>query len=87
MEIRLRARLLPTNVALSRIMWLAALAGLAGCSSVEPWVKPYERQNFADPIMALDRDPVSSAYINHVFEAREGARGALGSHGGGCGCN
>jgi hypothetical protein len=50
-------------------------------------VKPYERQNFADPIMALDRDPVSSAYINHVFEAREGARGAVGSHGGGCGCN
>jgi hypothetical protein len=87
MEIRLGARLLPTNVALSRIAWLAALVGLAGCGTVEPWVKPYERQNFADPIMALDRDPVSSAYINHVFEAREGARGALGSHGGGCGCN
>ena len=42
---------------------------------------------FADPIMSSDRDPVSSAYINHVYEAREGARGALGSHGGGCGCN
>jgi hypothetical protein len=59
----------------------------AGCSNVEPWVKPYERQNFADPIMAADRNPVSTSYLNHVFEAREGARGALGSHGGGCGCN
>jgi hypothetical protein len=66
---------------------LLLLTGTTGCSGVEPWVKPYERQNFADPIMSADRDPVSSAYLYHVFEAREGARGALGSHGGGCGCN
>ena len=71
----------------ARILCIASLFLAAACGSVEPWVKPYERQNFADPIMALDRDPVSSAYINHVFEAREGARGAVGSHGGGCGCN
>ena len=45
------------------------------------------RPNFADPIMAFNRDPVSRAYIDHVYEAREGARGALGSAGGGCGCN
>ena len=69
-----------------------ALMGLAtcvlvGCSGVEPWVKPYERDRLADPIMSLNRDPVSSAYIAHVFEAREGARGAVGSAGGGCGCN
>jgi hypothetical protein len=63
------------------------LVGASGCSNVEPWVKPYERQNFADPIMAADRNPVASSYLNHVFEAREGARGALGGHGGGCGCN
>jgi hypothetical protein len=50
-------------------------------------VKPYERQYFADVIMSNERDPVSGAYIGHVFEAREGARGATGSHGGGCGCN
>jgi hypothetical protein len=66
---------------------LIATVATAGCSNVEPWVKPYERQNFADPIMAADRNPVSTSYLNHVFEAREGARGALGSHGGGCGCN
>jgi hypothetical protein len=70
-----------------RVVVLGTLCGLAGCSGVEPWVKPYERQNFADLIMAADRDPVSRAYIDHVYEAREGARGALGGHGGGCGCN
>jgi hypothetical protein len=37
--------------------------------------------------MALDTDPVSSSYIQHVYEAREGARGGEGSAGGGCGCN
>jgi hypothetical protein len=66
---------------------VCALLGSAGCNSVEPWVKPYERQNFADPIMAADRNPIATSYLNHVFEAREGARGALGAHGGGCGCN
>ncbi|HKE45262.1 MAG TPA: DUF4266 domain-containing protein [Steroidobacteraceae bacterium] len=64
-----------------------ALLMLAGCSGVEPWVKPYERDHLADPIMSLSRDPVSAAYIAHVFESREGARGAIGSAGGGCGCN
>ena len=66
---------------------LAVLAGTAGCSNFEPWVKPYERDRLADPIMALDMDPVSSAYIMHVYEAREGARGGEGAAGGGCGCN
>ena len=67
---------------------LIAMPGLlAGCSGVEPWVKPYERDRLADPIMSLDRNPVSSSYIDHVHEAREGARGAAGSSGGGCGCN
>ena len=69
------------------VIMLAATLLAAGCSNVEPWVKPYERQNLADPIMAADRNPVATSYLNHVFEAREGARGALGSHGGGCGCN
>jgi hypothetical protein len=60
---------------------------LSACGNIEPWVKPYERQALADPIMALDANPVSTAYLNHVYEAREGARGGLGSAGGGCGCN
>lgn len=67
---------------------LAALAcGVLGGCSIEPWVKPYERDHMADPIMSLDRNPVSSSYIDHVHDAREGARGATGGAGGGCGCN
>lgn len=63
------------------------LAAASGCSGVEPWVKPYERENLADPIMAWDRDPVSSSYMRHVYDSREGSRGANGGAGGGCGCN
>jgi len=66
---------------------LVAILLLAGCSGIEPWVKPYERDRLADPIMSFDRNPVSGSYIDHVHEAREGARGASGSSGGGCGCN
>jgi hypothetical protein len=66
---------------------LLLMVAAGGCSRVEPWVKPYERENIADPIMAWDRDPASSSYMRHVYEAREGARGAVGASGGGCGCN
>jgi hypothetical protein len=66
---------------------LLVLLLLSGCSNIEPWVKPYERANLADEVMKLDRNPVSGAYTNHVYDAREGARGATGSSGGGCGCN
>jgi hypothetical protein len=69
------------------LLLLGVAAAAAGCGSIEPWVKPYERDRLADPIMALDSDPVSTAYIQHVYEAREGARGGEGAAGGGCGCN
>jgi hypothetical protein len=66
---------------------VAVLSGAVACGSIEPWVKPYERERLADPIMAFDPDPVSSSYMDHVYEVREGARGATGGAGGGCGCN
>lgn len=72
----------------ARIIVPALLLGaLSGCGSIEPWVKPYERDRLADPIMALDADPVSSSFLKHVYEAREAARGGEGAAGGGCGCN
>ena len=73
----------PARLAFAVLVLLAA----SGCSRLEPWVKPYERENLADPIMAWERDPVSSSYMLHVYESREGARGAAGAAGGGCGCN
>jgi len=60
---------------------------ISGCSNIEPWVKPYERAHLADPIMRFSRDPVSDSYLSHIYQVREGARGAEGGHGGGCGCN
>ncbi|MDY6919573.1 MAG: DUF4266 domain-containing protein [Pseudomonadota bacterium] len=66
---------------------LSGLLLTAGCSSIQPWVKPYERNNLADPIMSFSPDPVEAGYLHHVFQSREGARGAEGGGGGGCGCN
>lgn len=66
---------------------LAGIAALLGGCGIQPWVKPYERDRLADPIMSFERHPVSAAYTHHVREAREAARGASGSSGGGCGCN
>jgi hypothetical protein len=69
------------------ISLLLVAVSLSACGSLKPWVKPYERQNIADPIMNFSRDPVSDAFLSHVRDAREGASGADGGAGGGCGCN
>ena len=57
-----------------------------GCA-MQPWVKPYEREHLADPIMKFSRDSLSEKHFEHVRDVREGARGATGVQGGGCGCN
>lgn len=75
--------------------WLTLMvcicALMSGCAStltqIEPWVKPYERSHLADPIMSMNRNPIALAYLKHALESREGARGADGGAGGGCGCN
>jgi hypothetical protein len=85
---------------LSKLVFIASVLALGGCGStfsettsavnnfkLEPWVKPFERSNLADPIMSSGRNPVALAYAKHVSESREGARGADGGAGGGCGCN
>ena len=64
-----------------------AAALLCGCSSIEPWVKPYERERLASPLMQFSRDGLADKHHEHVREVREGARGATGVQGGGCGCN
>jgi hypothetical protein len=73
--------------AVGRSLLAATVLGTLGACHMEPWVKPYERDHLADPVMSFDRDPVSSVYTDHVHEVREGSRGATGSAGGGCGCN
>jgi hypothetical protein len=75
---------LPRAAALAALVALAQL--LAGCN-IQPWVKPYERELLADPLMNSSRDPFSDTYLEHVNQVREAARGATGAEGGGCGCN
>ena len=63
------------------------LIALQGGCALQPWVKPYEREHLADPIMQFSRDSLSDKHFEHVRDVREGARGATGVQGGGCGCN
>jgi hypothetical protein len=71
---------------------LAGVGALAsGCSSIhpiEPWVKPYERERLADPIMQVGgADVLPAKHLEHVYTVREAAHGGTGVQGGGCGCN
>ena len=65
----------------------AVLATGCAIQPIEPWVKPYERERLADPIMSFAGDPLVDKHRDHVYTVREGARGATGVQGGGCGCN
>jgi hypothetical protein len=77
----------PRGVAGARFAGLAlVLAMLQGCA-IQPWVKPYERERLSDPIMQFSRAPLADKHREHIHAVREGARGATGVQGGGCGCN
>ena len=76
-----------TGLPRASVLLLAATLLLGGCAPLEPWVKPFEREHLADPIMSLSPNPVSATYLDHVYESREGSKGATGAVGGGCGCN
>ena len=65
---------------------IACAALLSGCA-IQPWVKPYERERLADPVMRFSRDTLADRHREHVRDVREGARGATGVQGSGCGCN
>ena len=64
-----------------------ALAVLAtGCVTV----RPQQRGVLSDPIMRFggdDHDAIEKGHLRHALDNREGAFGAEGVAGGGCGCN
>jgi len=64
------------------ILALSALM-LNGCSTVKPW----ERDLLAKPQMALDSDPLKTAFDDHIYFSKEASSGGRGFGGGGCGCN
>ena len=43
------------------VLLLVILCAAGGCTSIKPWVSPYERNNLADPIMSFSRDPIASS--------------------------
>jgi hypothetical protein len=73
------------------LLALCAVLLLPACSSlqpwVQPWVQPYERERLADPILQWQRHALADKHREHIHAVREGARGATGVQGGGCGCN
>jgi Domain of unknown function (DUF4266) len=72
------------RISIACALLVAALA--AGCAAPQPWVKPHERERLADPIMQWQGDLLAAKNSQHVRDIREGARGANGVQGGGCGC-
>ena len=77
----------PLGGAAAAVMCVVASLLASGCSAPEPWVKPYEREKLADPIMQFSRSPLADKHREHIHNVREAARGATGVQGGGCGCN
>ncbi len=63
------------------------LLALQGCAAPQPWVQPYERERLAAPVMQWSRSALGDKHREHIHLVREGARGATGVQGGGCGCN
>ena len=54
-----------------------------GCARV----KPHQRELLSHPAMQQPPEKTVHARDQHMFQVREGTRGATGTAGGGCGCN
>jgi len=69
--------------------WLAAavLVALAGCATVKPSVRPWERTHLSQRSMTFGVNRLELKFDKHVRETREAAAGGGGGYGGGCGCN
>jgi hypothetical protein len=81
---RTRTRNSVNRLAVLSILVLSAFT--QGCT-LQPWVRHYERQHLAEPMMSFQRDSNAAGFMTHILESREGARGAQAGGGGGCGCN
>ncbi len=64
---------------------LGAAALLQGCASVG--VQPWQRGLLAKPEMALNGDPLTQAFDDHIYFSKEAISGGRSFAGGGCGCN
>lgn len=69
-----------------RLLAVLLVTAAFGCVTV----KPQQRGILSDPIMRFggnEHDNIEHAHHRHALDNREGAFGAEGVSGGGCGCN
>jgi hypothetical protein len=66
-----------------RGVWALLAIAAAGCATVAP----YERERLARPDMDPSHGGDATAGEEHATAYREGSSGAIGTSGGGCGCN
>jgi len=67
-----------------RVFAIITLVVLAsGCAQVKPW----ERGNLSQEVMAWQTDPLKASLDNHIYFSKEGSSGGGQAAGGGCGCN
>jgi hypothetical protein len=73
-----------------RALLLLVVVAVASSSFGCVLVKPQQRGILSDAIMRFggnEHDAMESAHVRHALDNREGAFGAEGVSGGGCGCN
>lgn len=58
---------------------------LASCATTD--VQPWQKGALANPDMAPDSSPLTSALDDHIYFSKEATSGGRGFAGGGCGCN
>ena len=71
--------------ALFIVLFLAMAGLLDGCADLG--VKPWQRGILAKPEMALNCDPMTLAFDDHIYFSKEDISGGRSFAGGGCGCN
>lgn len=81
---RQRADWLKAILFASTIIGWAMLS--AGCAA-NPWVKPYERDALNDPLLTSQDASLVDRRREAAIAVRQGARGAVGLPGDGCGCD
>ncbi len=64
---------------------LIAASAFSGCATMG--VHPWERELLAERAMAVDPNPIQSAFDDHIYFSIEGSSGGRSFGGGGCGCN
>jgi hypothetical protein len=70
-----------------RIVALIALIALCGCASLGEPVQAWQKGTLAKRGMALEPDRLKGKLTRQLYASKEGANGASGVGGGGCGCN